>query len=89
MSNIALEIEGFLQEKNNIFVSGIDGRPTHPDSYMTVIEFVPLFEAIDEIKDKYTREQWLEAANYWIRHNYLSPVQGMLGGIIKRKFDVN
>lgn len=79
----AWEIEDFLQSKN-VFENGITGKPAHSDSYMTVIGYTNLIDALDN--NEFTEEQWLDSAEYWESQNYLSPIIGLLGRAVKRYF---
>ena len=80
------DIEDYLQNKN-VFVSGINGRRTHMDSYMTVIDFTALQNAVKE--NPYTREDWTEATRYWNQMGYLSPTIKLLSLTIKRWLEEN
>jgi hypothetical protein len=82
----ALEIED-LFKNNNVFINALRGTPAHSDSYMTIIDFEAFEKSFKEIKDKFTKEEWLDASAYWINKNYLSSVIGLLGRLIKRKFE--
>lgn len=80
------DIEEYLQSKI-VFISGINGRRTHMDSYMTIIDFTALQNAVKE--NSYTREDWTEAARYWAAMGYLSPTIKLLSITIKRWLDEN
>lgn len=81
----AWDMEQLLQDAG-VFRNGINDRPSHMDSYMTVIDFVLFEKTWTEIKDQFTKEEWLDACEYWLGNNYLSPMQGLLARVIKRKF---
>ena len=76
-----LEIEDSLQE-HDVFVSGIDGRPTHSDSYMTVLDYGALRTYLKQ--NKFSRKDWEEAIIYWKQMSYLSPVLGLLSLTMER-----
>lgn len=78
------QMEDELQ-KRNVFVNGINGRPSHSDSYMTVIDTTAFDKAWEEIKDMATKEEWLEYADYWKEQGYLTPTLKLLGLWTKRK----
>lgn len=73
----------------NVFVNGITGKPSHSDSYMTVLDFTQFEKAWTEIKDKFSQEDWLSFADYWENTGYLSPVLELLGRTVKRKFNIS
>lgn len=76
-------------ESEGVFVNAIRETPAHMDSYMTVMDFPKFFEAWDKVKEKFTREQWISACDYWLMQNYLSPMAGLLARMVKRKLEVN
>lgn len=43
--NQQMEIEDYLQEQK-VFRNGISGKPAHQDSYMTVVDFPSLEQAL-------------------------------------------
>lgn len=86
MSSIYLEIEDLLQEKE-VFISGINGRPTHSDSYMTILSYKALDNAWKEISNKYNKTTWENVSNYWISQGYLTPTLYLLGKQIKRHIE--
>lgn len=83
----AWEMEELLQDAG-VFRNGIDDRPAHMDSYMTVIDFVIFEKTWFEIKDKFTKEEWLDSAEYWLSMGYLSPTIKLLSRLITRKFEI-
>ena len=76
-----MEIEDFLQGKC-VFISGIDGRNQHMDSYMTIIDYDKLKKNLNEIKNNYTINQWKQISNHWNEHAYLSPNQAQLSSFV-------
>lgn len=67
-----------------IFITGLDGRQAHMDSYMTIMDgnaFDKMWKAIGK---KYTKEQWLVWADNWIYFGYLSPTVKLFGLTVKR-----
>jgi hypothetical protein len=68
------EIEDFLQEKG-VFYNGLRGEEhhAHMDSYMTCINWKKLEEAWNELKPKYTKEQWEDLIKHWKHFGYCSP----------------
>lgn len=76
------ELEDYLQNAN-VFISGINGRVTHMDSYMTVMDF----EAFDKAMEKvpFTKNQLMEAAWQMNYHSYLSPMAGLASALIQNK----
>lgn len=77
------EVEDYLQEQN-VFVSGINDRPCHMDSYMTVMSFEKMDEALKA--PPFTPEQMLEAAKGMEGFAYLSPMAALASKVIKRKY---
>jgi hypothetical protein len=84
----AWDMEQLFQDAG-VFRNGMNDRPSHMYSYMTVIDFQILDKTFSEIKDKFTREEWLDACEYWLGMNYLSPMAGFLARTIKRKLETN
>lgn len=80
-----LEIEDILQN-DNVFLNGISGRPSHMDSYMTIIDYVVLEKSLDKII--LTTDQWNEMIIYWEGNSYLSPNASQLASYMKRKLDI-
>lgn len=78
---IRLVIEDYLQSKN-VFLNGLNDKPAHMDSYMTVIDYENLKKALEE--SKFTKEQWESCIPEWEHYGYLSPMSALLGKIIKR-----
>lgn len=72
-----------------VFVNGINNRKSHMDSYMTVMDFQVFDKTWEEIKDKYTRDEWSKACDYWLGMNYISPMAGLLARLVRRKLDVS
>lgn len=79
-------IEDFLQEEE-VFVSGIDGRVSHMDSYMTVIDFGALRTAIK--KSTFSRTEWEAATKHWQQNSHLTPCIKLLALTMKRYLDGN
>ena len=77
-----LAIDDELNFSPDIFTNGISGNPSHMDSYMTVIDYVALEKKWNEIKDKYTKEEWETQCLWWSDHG---PVQKQLSLFVKRK----
>ena len=76
------EVEDYLQQEK-VFVSGIDGRVTHMDSYMTVLDFPTFDKALD--KAPFTEDALMEAAWQMNYHSYLSPMAGLTSMLIQSK----
>jgi hypothetical protein len=76
------ELEDYLQEQG-VYVSGINGRVCHMDSYMTCMEFKKFDEAM--AKAPFTREELLEAAWQMNYHSYLSPMANLTSNLIQAK----
>ena len=81
----AFEMEDLFQEAG-VFVNGLTDRPAHMDSYMTVLDFTVFEKTWLEIKDKFTKEEWLDSSEYWISMSYICPMASLLGKTITRKF---
>lgn len=79
-----IEIEDRLQEAG-VIENGLDGRPAHMDSYMTVIDYKKLDCAFNDMKNDYAAEQWRQIAGHWESHAYLSPNQAQLASYVKRQ----
>ena len=79
--NKALEIEDSLQE-HDVFVSGIDGRPAHSDSYMTVLDYGALRTYLKQ--NKFSRKDWEGAIEYWKSKKDICPVLGLLSLTMER-----
>jgi len=80
MSKI-LEIEDYLQDKD-VFINGISGKPAHMDSYMSIIDFKKLEQAVK--KSSFTQKEWKEAAESWEVVSYISPTTKLLSKTIQR-----
>ena len=76
------ELEDYLQNQG-VYVSGINGRVSHMDSYMTCMEFKKFDEAM--AKAPFTREELLEAAWQMNYHSYLSPMANLTSNLIQNK----
>ena len=83
----AFEMEDLFQEAG-VFVNGLTDRPAHMDSYMTVLDFTVFEKTWLEIKDKFTKEEWLDSSEYWISMAYICPMANLLGKTITRKFEI-
>lgn len=68
------EFLDYLQNKGNIFVNGIDGRSQHMESYMCVIDYNALKDAVLEVKDQINDTQWEEIHSWLSGTAYLSPI---------------
>jgi hypothetical protein len=79
------EFEDYLDSKN-VYINGIDGRTAHMDSYMTITDYNKLIPALQEIKERYTHNQWIEFHKYFNYMSYLSPNAGILASVIERLF---
>lgn len=82
MNSYMDEVEDYLQEQR-VFVSGINGRITHMDSYMTVMDFPAFNKAMEN--PPFTRDQLLNAANGMEGFAYLSPMAGLTSLMIQTK----
>lgn len=81
---IAWELEDYLQSKE-VYTNALNGSIAHSDSYMTVTNFDKLYLALEDIRDKYTIDQWRELHDYFDSQSYLSPNLCILASVIKRK----
>ena len=79
------EIEDYLQDKN-VFESGINGRPCHSDSYMTVVNFANLDKAFNE--SSFTNQQWEDAVEEWTTNPNNQPPLKIVGKTLFRKLFV-
>jgi hypothetical protein len=77
------EVEDYLQEQG-AFVNSINGRRSHMDSYMTVMEYAVMAKALKT--GPFTKQQWLEAANGMSGYAYLSPMAGLAALTIQSEF---
>jgi len=77
-----MQLEDDLQERM-VFQNGLNGNRASLGAYMTVIDYDCLYKAIEELP--YTKEQWLEYAEYNDGFSYLGPTFRLLATIIKRK----
>jgi hypothetical protein len=82
MNSMMNEVEDYLQEQG-VFISGLNGRVTHMDSYMTVMDF-PTFDKAME-NPPFTRDQLLKAAEEIQGFAYLSPMAGLTSLLIQTK----
>jgi len=82
MDSYMNEVEDYLQEQG-VFVSGLNGRESHMDSYMTVMDF-PAFDKAME-NPPFTRDQLLKAAEEMEGFAYLSPMAGLTCLMIQTK----
>ena len=84
MSNNVFEIEEYLQD-NNVFVSGINGRPAHSDSYMTVVDYSNLDKCFE--KAIFTTDEWYEAIAYWLENINMQPPLKIVAKTVQRKIE--
>lgn len=80
-----LEIEDYLQE-NKVFVNGITGRTCHSDSYMTIVEFKALDQALSD--SKFSKERWAESVEYWLTNPNMQPPLRLVAFQVCRKFAI-
>lgn len=78
------EMEDLFQDAN-VFINAIRGTRAHMDSYNTIMDFEAFEKAWAEIKNQFTREEWIEACDYWLEQGYLSPMAGLLARTIQRR----
>jgi len=83
-NGLIYEVEDALQEAM-VFVSGVDGRKQHMYSYMTIMDYLALDKAWEELKDKYPREHWFEMFKIWHARAYLSPMSELLPSYLENK----
>jgi hypothetical protein len=84
--NELMQIEDDLQERM-VFQNGLNGRSASLGAYMTVIDYENLYKAIEELS--YSKEDWLQYAEYNEGFAYLGPTFKLLALIIKRKLNEN
>ena len=78
------DIEQFLQDEN-VFENGLNGRPAHMDSYMTVIDFGKLKAAV--AKAPFSKDELFAACKEWEASSYLSPIHKLLSIYVKKMVD--
>lgn len=85
MDNIP-DIESEFQEAG-VFYNGNRGENSfsHMDSYMSCINEKVLEETWTKIKDKYTKQDWLNCIEYWKDNAYLSPNCHLMSFFVNRK----
>jgi deoxycytidine triphosphate deaminase len=71
-------------DSNNCWVSGLDGRQSHMDSYMTVPNYQNIEDVLKRERDNYTLTQWKEIIDYSKHFSYLSPNSFILARMIER-----
>lgn len=79
------EIEDYLQSKD-VFENGLNGRPCHMDSYMTVINFTNLKVALNSIP--FSKDEIIDACSNWEASSYLSPIHKLLSIYVKRDLEL-
>ena len=57
-----LGVLDYLQGQGDVFVSGHDGRPTHRDAYMTIVDPAALSRAIDS--SDIPEDLWIDTAEF-------------------------
>ena len=72
-------------DEYGIFGSGCDGRIMSRESYGTVMDFDKMDEFLFYRKDDYTPEEWQELHRSFDGIGYLSPMNGLVACMIKRK----
>lgn len=77
-----MEIEDFLQLQG-VFVNGLSGRPCHSDSYLTTVKFDALDAAFSAAT--FTKEEWLEAIEYWTTNPNMQPPLRLVAFTIQTK----
>ncbi len=77
---ITNDIEDFLSD-NEVFVSGIDGRPTDMDSYMTIIDFGALRTAMK--LNTFKKEDWQTSIDIWRKHQKSCPIAKILAETVE------
>ena len=77
------EVEDFLQARN-VFISGINGRSSHMDAYMTILDFPTFDKALEN--PPFTKEELLKAAEEMMGFAYLSPMACLTAKLIRKKY---
>lgn len=73
----------YLQERRDVFISGVDGRPTDPNSYMTVVEPPALRRAIEDSSSGISNGLWDATADFFESAPNWSPILKITAGLIK------
>lgn len=79
------EVEDHLQEKG-VFYNGLRGEEhhAHMDFYMTCINWKKLEECWNELKSRFSGEQWQNMIKQWKYHAYCSPNCGIIASTFER-----
>lgn len=87
ITNVVWAMEDFLQH-NKVFISGIDGRTCHSDSYGTIVDYEALETAVKVLKDKFdlTLDDWKITLDYWLGNPNMQPPLKLVASYIQRKF---
>lgn len=79
-----LEVEDSLRDAN-VFINGISGKPSHSDSYMTIVDFAKLEEWF--AKKEFTNDQLKYCVEYWSTNSNNQPPLKLVSGFVGRKID--
>ncbi len=66
--------EDFLQH-NGVFVNGLNGKTSHPDSYLTIILEDQLNKCLDFFEKTFspTKEEWKFLTDLWLSNPNMQP----------------
>lgn len=78
------EIEDYLQSQY-VFENGLNGKPAHMDSYMTIIDIKKLTNALKT--SPFTKDDMMNASAHWEKQAYLSPILKLLAIYVNRYYD--
>lgn len=76
-----LGVLDYLQNQGDVFVSGIDGRSTHANAYMTIVDPMALFRAIES--SGIPESLWLATSNFFETTPNWSPTVLITASLIK------
>jgi len=81
-------MEDFLQE-HEVFKNGLNARPCHSDSYMTIVDFKALNKALDELDKKWklTLDDWSATLRYWNENPNIQPPLRLVAATIERRYE--
>ena len=81
-----LEMEDFLSERD-VFLNGISGEPASLGSYMTVFDYLVLFNLWDELVETFGKEVIKHAVKYYKHQSYLGPSFKLMHSFLQRKVE--
>ena len=81
MSTI-IKIENDLYNQN-AFVSHLTGLKSNLWHHLSVVNVWEMKNIFLNLKDNYSKEEWLDACSYWQEHEHISPCAGTLAKVIK------